>query len=482
MSFDRETPVFQLAFPPRKRYRPVLLPVWVHQVTAPTGYSRTLDVFQTVVLRLCAAGVRDVGDLSRLIGLDTALCRTVIARLVEGRLMEPGLKLTEAGRRTVAEGEVAETDPQLVRVFQDPATGVLLPRILVADPVRADVREHRGRWVTIQFGTAGASREVGALTLRAGGSSLRPSERDVLEACKNHDLAARGLRGGSRGTPDGVVAARRIGFHGTAIAAYVVCYVVEDDDGSGRMWTVEDPFAVGDGRYLADLLVARAESDEPLGRLIDGLLGGSRRDRTATARRVDQELAEEARADVVRMLGEEIRDHPEVLAHLADIELALLKDTARERENAARNAIRVFECILPGLNDRFPARLPPSREPGVRERAFVLTAQRLGATSVPPEMRRYCKAPANGLAGDIIKAVWAAGENPQHPFVTFIRRRPTLLEDLDRSRILRNNATHGPTGAPAPDELEHIRTLAYEAARHLLGLSGGRSTDSEKVN
>jgi hypothetical protein len=219
-----------------------------------------------------------------------------------------------------------------------------------------------------------------------------------------------------------------------------------------------------------------------LGRLIDGLLGGSRRDRTATARRVDQELAEEARADVVRMLGEEIRDHPEVLAHLADIELALLKDTARERENAARNAIRVFECILPGLNDRFPARLPPSREPGVRERAFVLTAQRLGATSVPPEMRRYCKAPANGLAGDIIKAVWAAGENPQHPFVEFIRQRPTLLEDLDRSRILRNNATHGPTGAPAPDELEHIRTLAYEAARHLLGLSGGRSTDSKKVN
>jgi hypothetical protein len=278
-----------------------------------------------------------------------------------------------------------------------------------------------------------------------------------------------------------VVAARRIGFHGTAIAAYVVTYVVEGDDGSGRMWTVEDPFAVGDGRFLADLLATRAENDESLGRLIDGLLGGSRRDRTATARRVDQELAEEARADVVRMLGEGIQDHPEVLAHLADIELALLKDTARERENAARNAIRVFECILPGLNDRFPARLPPSREPGVRERAFVLTAQRLGATSVPPEIRRYCRAPASGLVGDIIKAVWAAGEDPRHPFVTFIRRRPTLLEDLHRSRILRNNATHGPTGAPAPDELEHIRTLAYEAAGHLLGLSGGRATNSKKV-
>ncbi|NNN29622.1 hypothetical protein HLK59_04465 [Streptomyces sp. S3(2020)] len=450
-------------------------------MTAPTGYSRTLDVFQTVVLRLCAAGVRDVGDLSRLIGLDTALCRTAIARLVEGRLMEPGLKLTEAGRRTVAEGEVAETDPQLVRVFQEPATGGLLPRILVADPVRADLREHRGRWVTIQFGTAGASREVSALRLRAGGSSMRPSERNVLEACRSHDLAARGLRGASRGPSDTVVTARRIGFQGTANPAYVVCYVVEDDDGSGRTWTVEDPFAVGDGRFLADLLAARSESDEPLGRLIDDLLGGNRRDRTATARKIDQELAEEARTDVIRILGEEIRDHPEVLAHLADIELALLKDTARERENAARTAIRVFECILPGLNERFPARLPPSREPGVRERAFVLTAQRLGATSVPPEMRKICRNPKTGLAGDIIRAVWAAGENPQHPFVTFIRQRPTLLDDLDRSRILRNNATHGPTGSPASDELEHIRALAYEAARHLLGLSGG-STNSKKVN
>ncbi|MFF7655776.1 hypothetical protein ACFZCY_39155 [Streptomyces sp. NPDC007983] len=480
MSFDRETPVFQLAIPTRQRYRPVLMPVWVHQVTAPTGYSRTLDVFQTVVLRLCAAGVRDIGDLSRLIGLDTALCRTVIARLIEGRLMEPGLKLTEAGRRTVAEGEVAETDSRLVRVFQDPASGALLPRILVADPVRADLREHRGRWVTIQFGTAGASREVSALTLRADGSSMRPSERDVLEACRSHDLAARGLRGASR--DDTMAAARRIGFHGTANPAYLVCYVVEGDDGSGRMWTVDDPFAVGDGRVFADAVAARTEGDEQLSRLVDNVIGKTRRDRTIAARKVDRELAEDARAEVVRILGEEIREHPEVFAHLADIELALVKDTARERENAARNAIRVFECILPGLNARFPAQLPMSTVPGVRERAFVLTAERLGATAVPPSMRKYCAKPANGLAGDIIKAVWAAGENAQHPFTAFIRLCPTLLEDLDRSRILRNNATHGSTGAPAPDELEHIRTLAYEAARHLLGLSGGRSTTSKKVN
>ncbi|WP_405884479.1 hypothetical protein OG747_41450 [Streptomyces sp. NBC_01384] len=441
-----------------------------------------MDVFQTVVLRLCAAGVPDVGDMCRLIGLDTALCRTVIARLVEGRLLEPGLALTEAGRRTVAEGEVAETDPRLLRVFQDPTSGALLPRILIADPVRADLREHRGRWVTIQFGTAGASREVSALTLRTNGTSMRPSERDVLEACKSHDLAARGLRGASRDRDNTVVAAQRIGFHGTANPAYLVCYVVEGDDGSGRMWTVDDPFAVGDGRLFADLLAIRTESDEQLGRLIDELLGKIRRDRTVAARKVDRELAEDARADVVRILGEEIRDHPEVFTHLADIELALVKDTARERENAARNAIRVFECILPGLNERFPAQLQTSRVQGVRERAFVLTAERLGATSVPPDMRKYCAKPANGLAGDVIRAVWAAGENPHHPFGTFIRQRPTLLEDLDRSRILRNNATHGSTGAPAPDELEHIRTLAYEAARHLLGLSGGRSTTSKRVN
>ncbi|MFJ6016798.1 hypothetical protein [Streptomyces sp. NPDC092952] len=404
----------------------------------------------------------------------------MIARLVEGQLMGPGLKPTEAGQRTLAEGEVAETEPRLARVFQDPATGGLLPRILVADPVRADLRAHRGRWVTIQFGTAGASREVSALTLRAGGSWLRPSERDVLDACKNHDLAARGLRGTSREPVDSLGATRRVGFHGTANPAHVVCYVVEGNDGSGRMWTVEDPFAVGDGRFFADLLAARAQADEQLGQLIDDILGKSRRERTTAARKVDRELAEDARADVVRMLGEEVRDHPAVLTHLADIELALLKDTARERENAARNAIRVFECILPDLNERFPAQIPPSREPGVRERAFVLTAQRLGAASVPPEMRKYCTRPAGGLAGDIIRAVWAAGEDAQHPFAAFLRERPTLLEDLDRSRILRNNATHGPTGAPAPDELEHIRTLAYDAARHLLGLSSGRITTGKR--
>ncbi|MET9244956.1 hypothetical protein [Nonomuraea sp. NPDC003709] len=476
VSFDRKTPVFQLAFPPRGHYRPVLLPLWVYQVTAPTGYSRALDVFQMVVLRLCAAGVRDVGDLSRLIGLDTTLCRTVAARLVEGQLMEPGLRLTEAGRRTLAEGEVPETDPRLVRVFQDPATGTLLPRILVADPVRADVREHRGRWVTIQFGTAGASREVRALTLHGTGTSLRPSERDVLDACRSHDMAARNLRGTSRNSDHTTTTARRVGFHGIPNPAYLVCYTVQDDDGSGRNWTLHDPFAVGDGRAFADLLAGRVEQDEQLSGLIDDLVGRERRDRTTTARKVDRELAEDARADVVQILGEEIREHPEVFAHLADIELALVKDTARERENAARNAIRVFECILPGLNEKFPAQLPASRVPGVRERAFVLAAQRLGATSVPPELRKRCANPSNNLIGDIIRAIWAAGDNSQHPFGEFIRQRPTLLEELDRSRILRNKATHGATGAPASDELAFIRTLAHEAARHLLGLSGGRPT------
>ncbi|WP_333767501.1 hypothetical protein [Streptomyces sp. IBSBF 2435] len=471
MSFGPETPVFQLAYPPSYAYRPVLLPVWVYQVTAPTGHSRTLDVFQTVTLRLCAAGVRDVGDLSRLIGLDRALCRTVIARLVEGRLLGPELKPTAAGHKTVADGEVAETDPRLVRVFQDPATGALLPRILVSDPVRADLRGHRGRWVTIQFGTAGASREVGALTLRGDGYPMRPAERDVLDACRSHDMAARGIRAGGRSSHD---TARRIGFHGAANPAYLVCYVVEGDDGSGRMWSAEDPFAVGGGRFLADHLAARTENDEHLGRLIDDVLGRNRRERTAAARKVDRELAESARADIVNMLGEDIRDHPEVFTHLADIELSLVKDTARERENAARNAIRVFECILPALNERFPAGLPASKVPGVRERAFVLTAERLGATSVPPDIRRYCGHPAKGLVGDIVTAVWAAGANAHHPFATFLQHRPTLLEDLDRSRILRNNATHGSTGAPPQDELENIRTLAHEAARYLLGLSGGR--------
>lgn len=476
VSFDRRTPVFQLAVPPpRGHYRPVLLPVWVYQVTAPTGYSRTLDVFQMVVLRLCAAGVRELGDLSQLIDLDTALCRTVVARLVEGRLMEPGLKLTEAGWQTVAEGEVPETDPQLVRVFQDPGTGALLPRVQIADPVRADVREHRGRWVTIQFGTPGASREVSALSLKGDGTPIRPSERDVLDACRGHDMAARGLRDASRKANHDAVAARRIGFHGAPNPAYLVCYVAEGDDGSGRMWTMTDPFAVsGDGRVFADLLASRVDRDEELDQLVDKLLGRGRRDRTAAAREVDRELAEDARADVVRTLGEGIREHPEVFNHLADIELALVKDTARERENVARNAIRVFECILPGLNERFPAQLTTSSVPGVRERAFVLTAQRLGATSVPPEMRRYCARPARGLAGDIIRAVWAAGDDTRHPFATFIRQRPTLLDDLERSRILRNNATHGSTGAPAADELDHIRNLAYEAARYLLGLSGDR--------
>ncbi|MFD6988095.1 hypothetical protein [Streptomyces sp. NPDC059943] len=475
MSFDRRTPVFQLSVPPKGHYRPILLPLWVYQVTAPSSYSRTLDVFQTVVLRLCAAGISDFGDLSGLIGLDATLCRTIAARLNERGLLEPGLKLTEAGRQTVASGEVAASDPLLMRVFQDPVSGAMLPRFLAADPVRADVREHRGRRVSIQFGTAGASREVNALALDGGGVPVRPTERDVLDACRGHEMASRGIGGVPR-KADHSALARRIGFHGAPTPVYLVSYLVGEDDGSGRMWTATDPFAVGDGRPFADLLAGRVGQDKELSRLIDALVGRSRRDLTVSARRVDRELAEDARAEVVRVLGEDIREHPEVLTHLADIEMAMVKDSTREHENVARNAIRVFECILPSLNEDFPASLPQSNVREVREREFVLTAQRLGATSVPPDMRRRCVNPRNGFAGDIIQAVWAAGGNSSHPLTEFLRHRPTLLEDLERSRTLRNNATHGPTGAPAADELDHIRALAYEAAHHLLGLSGGRLT------
>ncbi|MGW9214187.1 hypothetical protein ACWGR4_45480 [Embleya sp. NPDC055664] len=471
MSFDRRTPLFQLAHPPRTRHKSVLLPVWVHQVTAPTGYSRTLDVFQTVVLRLCAAGTRDLDELSRRIGLDATLCRAVVARLVEGDLVRADLSLTETGRATVATGEVAESDPRLLRVFQDAKTGALLPRILIADPVRADVRERRGRWVTIQFGTAGASREGSALALRGGGPPTSPTERDVLEACRGHDMAARSIRGDPRDARRTALAARRVVFHGSPHPAYLVCYCVENDDGSGRTWSADDPFAVGDGRVFADLLAGRLEQDEQLAGVVEALTGRRRRDRAETARRIDRELAADARADVVRVLGEGIREHADVFDHLANIEVAIVMDTARERGNAALSAIRVFECLLPGLNEKFPPALPPSGVPGVREREFVLIAYRLGALSVPPEMCRNCGSPKSNLAGEIIRAVWAAGGNAGHPMAAFIRHRPTLLEDLDRSRILRNRAAHASMDAPAPEELEVIRTLVYEAARHLLGLT-----------
>ncbi|MEU0991037.1 hypothetical protein [Streptomyces sp. NPDC005953] len=482
MSFDRRASVFQLSAPPQGHYRPVLLPVWVYQAMAPTGFSRTLDTFQMVVLRLCAAGVRDIGELSGLIGLDSALCRTVVARLMERGLMGSGLKLTEAGRDTVRLGEVAETEPRLIRVFQDPGTGALLPRMLMADPVRADVRGYRGRQVIIQFGTAGASRELNTLALDGDADPMRPSERDVLEACRGHDMAARGIRGSARNTRPTAGASQRIRFHGSRTPAYLVCYLIADDDGSGRMWTVLDPFAVGDGRVFADVLAARVEREPDLARLIETLAGPDRRDRVLAARRADRELAQDARADVVATLGEQVREHPEVLAHLADIELARVKDTPRERENLVRNAIRVFECILPGLNEKYPVSLPPSNVSEVRQREFVLTAQRLGALSVPPKMRHHSgSGPRGGLAGDVIKAVWAARGNPDHPFALFIRHRPTLLEDLERSRILRNNATHASVGPPASDELENIRTLAYEAAAHLLGIEC-RLTGHEKAN
>ena len=476
MFFGRDTPVLQLSEAPKRKFTPVLLPVWVHAVTSPLARAGTLDVFQSATLALIAAGVTDVDELCQLMNLKPALCKTVAARLAERGLLTHERAVTAAGLKALAHGAADDAEPRFLRCFQDPGTEQLLPRILVADPVRADIRVRRNRFVEIEFGSSGKPMRRWALTLGAAGAAARqPADREVIEACRRHDKGTRGEPSGAvplQGGPPALSPARLgpVRFHGAATGAYLVCFLCESEDHLGRGWYAEDPFAVGETPVFSELVAARDEDDE-LSALIEKLTGTARRESGRGVREAEMHARQRIQAELERTFGPTLRDDRELLSKLIAIDLGIVRGTVHDREDVARQVIRIFEYLLPRATREHPpaASRPPSAAERVREQEFVMTAQKLGAASVPAVFRQAAKSPRMDLSGDIVRAVQAAADNPKHPLSSFLGVRPTLLADLDRVRGLRNRATHAETNAPPAADLAQLRELAHDAVRHLGG-------------
>lgn len=477
MSFGRETPVLQLSAAPKRKFSPVLLPVWVHAVTSPLARAGTLDVFQSALLALIAAGVADFNELCALLNLEPALCKTVAARLTERHLLTADRRVTPEGLKALALGAADnDAEPHFLRCFQDPDTQQLLPRILVAEPVRADTRERKDRYVKIEFGSSGRPMGRRALILQAPHTAARqPADREVIEACRRHDKATRGEPSGAvplQGGPPAASPARLgpVRFHGPATDAYLVCFLCEGDDRTGRGWYAEDPFAVGETQVFSDL-VAAMDKDDELSALIEKLTDTARQRSGRSVREAEMHARRRIEADLERAFGPELQNNPQLLDKLIAIELSIERGTPHDREDVARQVIRIFEHLLPLATRDYPAAATrsPSAAERVREQEFVRTAQQLGASSVPTVFRQSARSPRQDLPGDVVRAMQAAADNQKHPLRAFLRSRPTLLADLDNARKLRNRATHAETNAPTAALLTQLRDLAHDAARHLGG-------------
>ncbi len=376
----------------------------------------------------------------------------------------------------LAHGVADDAEPRFLRCFQDPETQQLLPRILVADPVRADTRAREGRFVNIEFGSSGKPVRRRALFLRAAPAAARqPTDREVIEASRRHDKATRGepsgvvpLQGGPSPASPGRLGPVR--FHGAATDAYLVCFLCEGGDHTGRGWYVEDPFAVGETPVFSDLIAA-IDKDDELSALMEKLTGAARRETGRGVRDAEMQARRGIEAGLERVFGPKLQDERELLDKLVAIDLGIERDTAHDREDVARQVIRIFEYLLPRATRDHPpvSPRPSSAAERVREQEFVLTAQKLGAASVPSVFRQAAKSPRKDLPGDIVRAVQAAANNPKHPLSSFLGARPTLLADLDRARQLRNRATHAETNAPTAAVLAQLRELAHDSVRHLGG-------------
>jgi len=476
LSFGRETPVLQLSRPPRVHFAAVLLPVWVHAVTSPLARSGGLDVFQRTMLALSQAGIRDVEEICTLMRLDAALVKTIADRLVEQGLLARGRVITKAGAEALAKGSVEDGEPRFLRCFQSPETEQLLPRILVAEPLRADARRRYQRRVEIEFGTAGKPQLSKALILRdPRRTARRPSDRDVIEACRRHDAATRGRPSeavplSSAGQRGGVSA--RLGpvrFHGEPTSAYLVCFLREGDDGMGRGWQALDPFAVGETTAFTQSIADAEGKDSELSELITKLTRRSRQAGGHAMRAAEQQATQQIRADLVRIFGEQVKGDGELFAKLVAVDRDIARNNPSAREDVAREVIRLFEYLLPLVAHRFPSDRPQqaSSVERVRDREFVVMANNLGVLVVPEYFRQAARSLGRGLGTDVVRAVQAAAHNPNHPLRALASARPTFLADLDHARVLRNRATHARTDAPPAESMEQLRALAHDTARHL---------------
>jgi hypothetical protein len=495
----------------------LLWPALAYRVIAPKVTERESDLFQTAILGLWRAGVRDINEIGEKLSIHREMVLHIIVRLCEEGLMDLEFNLTEKALSQLDGEETKNSEMVSGFVFQDPWNQRLWPRF------RKDFQfcdcQPKGRGgfeITLESSTKGAPQiEWAPMVLPDGaGSPSSPRPEEIVKAVASASREGKSIEGDF--SPDEINKVEYFDEVPTPVFLKTSIYFVPS---TKLKWYVCDPFGHGDSPYLHGRINLIAKDHKKLNDLLKKFEGRFEErvfnDEKQAWGKFKAVLAQKAKKEVIRRMTPEISKIGEVQKYLVDMETVWLEQSQSPSFSVpgispvfinCRKALEALfehwatDHVLEGLHQQFfvekveqssRKRKPLSNKELIKaryKRAFRacgfdsnVPVQFMGRT--PGHLKSVCEYKSySSLDSVVVVTSLAAEVDESHPFRAAARRNPLLLDNI--SDLV---GKAGKIGAHAVPEnvtvtlqtAEAIKELTYKV---LLDMTGFNPDEEKSAN
>lgn len=488
----------------------LLWPALMYRVVAPEVRPRQVNILQKAVLGMCRAGITFPPRIGEKLKIHADLATLILSELLQrGLIKQDGLP-TPAGNE-VFEDEALDMRPAVTgHVFQDPWSGDLWPRFVQRlDYAELDRRENG--FPDLILGTKGKPRRERAFMCRPIDSALpsAPDVRQILRATHRHKAALRNSESFEAADEDehldldaGPVLERisLVDDSPTPVFLSTFIYLVENEQTGD--WHACDPFGLGESPALRRAVERELAHFPRLRETVEALVGSSLDAQAEKQRGWIAEVRALATSNLERKLTVNARDLPEfeqlLQLEMAYVDAQLLGDACpqqrlRDLLGATR---RVLESAFRSIAARFPpgdvwrlfyckkksGKYGPVEDQDWVSAVYEARAAALGfktplpaalAGTRPNHVKAACYESGWRLRAAIVAAMMVATDQPDHPLVRAAKRRPELIEDLDRVAAMAGEAIHAGDSSLELAAISPVIDSVYRSVAILGGIDVG---------
>jgi hypothetical protein len=461
----------------------LLWPALAWRVIGPRPRERTLNLFQRSVLGLLCAGRRTAEEIALRLCLHRELVALVIHELEQMRALDALQRPTAQGQKLFAEDQDDEDELVVGRVFADPFSGELWPRLVARDLPGVAIERSDSGWPIMETGTQGAPRRDRPFVVEMPIPRVEraPQPAEILRAARAH---ARQIRHGEDAFEEHDRPARLERVECLSARPEEILLAVRARVGSSG-WSIDDPFGVGESprmRAIVERRIGEERAQRGQSALRDRLQPRADDESAQTLK----ELQRRAESLVEDRLTLAIHAHPELFERLvamqrAGLEAAQSDSPYDKREDVAVKAQQAIEHVLGellrrhGRRDDHRSLMPDKR---LNALLFQKLAEGCGfdrpmprnlAGVRPGKVQSAVESCAGSLLPLLLALLLGTPGVEGHPLRRAGARSPSLLDDLARLATLRDGAAHGGrrAGRQNPPPIDVIE-VAYGAIEQLL--------------
>lgn len=490
MSRARRLPVFSMLTQDEAEQSAqewLLWPATAARVVIPVRQTRTLDLFERVVLELCVAAPWDndrVDEAAGALHLDRLLILYVLSQLQRQHLLDQKFRPTPRGEAAAAELLVREQELRVAMVYQAPWSGRVWPRIVTGQPVLVEAKWRGEVRASLAIGSAGRPVRRDAVVVDGSWDAREVLDRDIREALEQRTIEDVLSSSVAEFELDGSRLERlSLASSGEPVLLAAPLWVIDADGTPG----VRDPVTGLPEEELWQLLQEIKETCPPL----RDLVGASDPARLAPSEPLPVLAADTALAE--QRVRERIGDwvtRSELWPRCVELERAVLAvelSSDGDRPERIRSVITEAQALLESLfqtvlsafpcPDAAASILPVDRKDKAganRNREYMEDRARQFGATVPYDIAvqgrgllddaltrgRHTRASLRALAG---AALLAAARVVGHPFGEALRRKPDLLAAIDTVADLRNKGAHASAVPLTKLDAQRAVAIANEA-------------------